>query len=276
MEELRYSQGKENLTHKKLEKVDLSDEYIADMALKIVESANKRDLLVRLLGAAAFLYHCPKHGDMYKTLNRRLTDVDVVTYSRFKSTEVEKAMGDVGLKKQRHYVWHAESREIYSNEEGLFVDVFRDTLDFSHVVNFKGRLELDNPTITVEDLLLEKLQIHDITEKDFKDVVVLLLEHDFGGADSTEEIDAAYIAGVLSDDWGFYYDAVNNLQKISDFADGLDLLSREQKQESKKRIARMQSIIEEATKSGKWNRRAKKGTKKPWYKEVGEIQQGVQ
>ena len=79
---------------------------------------------------------------MYKKLKRRLTNVDVMTYSKFKSTEMEKALSELGLKKQRHYARHAETREIYYNDNGLFFDVFRDNLNFSHAVYFKGRLGL--------------------------------------------------------------------------------------------------------------------------------------
>jgi hypothetical protein len=275
MEELKFGERDERVVHKKLEKGDLSDEYIFDMAQKIVARSNEKGILLRLLGATAFLYHCPKHREMYKKLERRLTDVDVVTYSRFKSTAIESALGEIGLKKQRHYVWHAESREIYFNEEGLFVDVFRDTLNFSHEVSFRGRLELDDPTITVEDMLLEKLQIHDITEKDFKDVVILLLEHDFGERDDRERIDTSYIADVLADDWGFWYDAVNNLKRISDYADQFELIGKGERTGVKNRISRLVGVIDEAPKTGKWERRAKKGTKKKWYNDVGEIQQGV-
>ena len=78
MGELKFSEGSEKLVQKKLEKVDLSDEYVFDMAKKIVENANRHNILLRLLGATAFLYHCPKHKDMYKKLKRRLTDVDVM------------------------------------------------------------------------------------------------------------------------------------------------------------------------------------------------------
>jgi len=275
MEELKFGERDERLVQKKLEKRDLSDEYIFDMARKIVAKANDKGILLRLLGATAFFYHCPKYRGMYKKLERRLTDVDVVTYSKFKSNAIETALGEIGLKKQQHYVWHAESREIYYNEEGLFVDVFRDTLSFSHEVSFRGRLELDDPTITVEDMLLEKLQIHDITEKDFKDVVILLLEHDFGDRDDHERIDTSYIAGVLADDWGFYYDAVNNLKKISDYADHFELIDKDERTGVKDKISRLIGVIDDAPKTGKWQRRAKKGTKKKWYNDVGEIQQGV-
>jgi len=276
MGELAFGVRKEGLVHKKLDKKELTNEYIYDMALKIVEKANENNILLRLLGATAFLYHCPNNREMYTKFKRELTDVDVVTYSRYKSTDIEKALSEIDFEKQRHYVWHAESREIYINKEGLFLDVFRDKLDFSHEVNFKNRLEIDNPTISVEDLLLEKLQIHQITPKDFKDVIILFLEHDLGSKDNREEIDKSYLASIFSNDWCFYYDATNNLNKIKNFANEFEILNKEEKEVVKNKIDQLLDIIEEKPKSKKWLRRAKKGTKKKWYKDVGEIQQGVE
>ena len=275
MDELKFGEKKDSVVHKKLEKGELSDEYIFDMAKKIVQKASEKGILLRLLGATAFVYHCPGHRKLYTTLKRRLTDIDLITYSKYKSTIIEKALGELGFQMQKHYVWHAEQREIYYNEEGLYVDIFRDALNFSHEISFKGRLELDDPTISVEDLMLEKLQIHDITEKDFKDVIILLLEHPFGGSESREEIDTAYLAGIFSDDWGFYYDAVNNLKKTAAFADEFKLLNAGEKKTVQDMIGRLIEIIENEPKSGRWKRRAKKGTKKKWYNEVGDIQQGV-
>ena len=275
MGELKFANSNGELIKKKLEKGDLSNDYIFDKAQKIVKKANENGLLLRLLGATAFIYHCPAHRHLYEQLERKLTDVDVITYSKFKATDIEKTFKGLGFEKQRYYVWHAESREIYYNKDGLFVDVFLDELNFSHVIDFRGRLELDNPTITIEDLLFEKLQIHDITPKDFKDVIVLLLEHNFGSKDNKEELDTDYIAKVLANDWGFYYDATNNLKKIADFAESFDLLNNDEKAKVKDKINTLLSIIEEEPKSKKWLRRAKKGTKKKWYNEVGEIQQGV-
>jgi hypothetical protein len=41
-------------------------------------------------------------------------------------------------------------------------------------LDFRGRLELDSPTISLVDLLLSKLQIQRITEKDIKDMIAIL------------------------------------------------------------------------------------------------------
>jgi len=63
---------------------------------------------------------------------------------------------------------------------GLNVDVFADELYFCHRIPFKDRLDLDSPTICTTDLLLEKMQIVEINLKDFKDTVVLMLDHGEG------------------------------------------------------------------------------------------------
>jgi hypothetical protein len=56
-------------------------------------------------------------------------------------------------------------------DNGLNVDVFADELYFCHRIPFKGRLDLDSPTICTTDLLLEKMQIVEINLKDFKDTI---------------------------------------------------------------------------------------------------------
>ena len=60
----------------------------------------------------------------------------------------------------------------------------------------KGRLQLDDPTITTTDLLLEKMQIAEINLKDIKDTLVLLLDHPIGDPPAGKEsIDADVIGG---------------------------------------------------------------------------------
>ena len=51
-----------------------------------------------------------------------------------------------------------------------------------------GRLEADSPTIPLTELLLSKLQIVQITEKDVVDTILLLLDHELASGDA-ETID---------------------------------------------------------------------------------------
>jgi hypothetical protein len=55
--------------------------------------------------------------------------------------------------------------------------VFYEKLAFSHVINWSGRLEADKPSIPLAEMLLEKMQIVKINEKDVIDTIMLLLEH---------------------------------------------------------------------------------------------------
>ncbi|MEW6080984.1 MAG: hypothetical protein AB1576_04245 [Bacillota bacterium] len=50
---------------------------------------------------------------------------------------------------------------------------FLDNLSFCHVVPFLGRLELDCPTVTTTDVLLEKMQIVETNAKDLKDTIIV-------------------------------------------------------------------------------------------------------
>src|SRR5256712_14205415 len=108
----------------------------------------------------------------------------------------------------------------YEGKNRFHVDVFLDKLEFSHDVLFgkkpgNGRLELDSPTISHTNMVLEKLQIHQIGRKDLVDLIVLFLGHDVKpSADGDREtIEDDHIANLLADDWGFWYESTQNLKK---------------------------------------------------------------
>jgi hypothetical protein len=169
----------------------------------------------------------------------------------------------------------AGKRLIYFHPNDYYhVDVFFDKLEYSHDVVFKGRLELDFPTITLADLVLEKVQIHEINLKDIVDLMVLFYGHEVCEKQDKECIDGKYIAKVLADDWGFWYDATNNLNKVKHFTEKYyseGKLSEEEKNVIISRVDKLLKLIEEEPKTKKWKKRAKIGTSKPWYREVEEV-----
>jgi hypothetical protein len=169
-------------------------------------------------------------------------------------------------------VW--TGREIYVDPHGQrhSVDVFYDKLDFCHPVEFKGRLELDSPTIPLSDIVLEKLQIVEINEKDLKDLMIIFLEHPVGGGEQAarEEIDGRYIAKRFSGDWGFYYTANLNFDKILAFLPRYDAFTPDHRRTIAGRIAELRELIEHAPKSTAWKMRARIGPRKKWYRDVAE------
>lgn len=254
-----------------LEKPVLSNEYVYGQALAIVEAAQKRGVALRLIGATAFVHHCPAHRSFYTESTRQLTDVDVVTYSRYSGGEIEETFRKLGYEPLRAYAWHTESRDIFVNAERLYVDVFKDVLSFCHPISFRGRLEVDSPTVPVSDLLLEKLQIVEINEKDLKDVAILLAEHGFEGPDR-ETLDVPHLLSMWSNDWGFYYTATTNLGKVRGYLGGMAGLDAADAARVTERIGTLLERIEAAPKSLRWRVRARVGAKVKWYNQVDSMQ----
>jgi hypothetical protein len=173
------------------------------------------------------------------------------------------------------------SRNIFRHPEGLFdIDIFYDKLSFSHEISLgkdptSGRLELDFPTISLADIVLEKLEIHQINRKDLVDLFALFSAHEVSEEPRPECIDGRYIGTVLSSDWGFEYDAVSNLQRLMTqtraFVDSNEI-SEEERQKAVGRASHLLSVVNQTPKSKDWEKRAKKGTSKPWYNEVEEVE----
>ena len=128
----------------------------------------------------------------------------------------------------------------------------------NHVIDFKGRLEVDYPTIPLADLLLEKLQIVHINEKDIKDSILLLLEHDVGEGDK-ETINMKRITKIMAEDWGFYYTSTTNLKKIGTFLPKYTNLTDEQRLAITSKIEKLLQGIENEPKKLGWKVRARVG-----------------
>ena len=251
---------------------ELGNEYIYGQALAICGSAEKRGVVVRLLGATAFVNHCPKFNYLYEGSRRKLTDVDLMGYSKTPQDKLNMLFKELGYEPIRALGWHAAIRDIFVNERGLHVDVFRDVLSFSHQISFMGRLELDFPTIPLVDLLLEKLQIARITAKDLFDVVVLLLEHDIDGDDDRERIDIGRITSIWTRDWGFHYTGKTNLEKARSYVDEMPMLGNHEKEVVRSRIDEIVQHVEAAPKSLRWKLRSTIGTRMRWYEEVESVE----
>ncbi|MBS7655619.1 hypothetical protein KEJ50_03865 [Candidatus Bathyarchaeota archaeon] len=244
-------------------------------AAKIVEEANKAGIILRIMGATAIRIHCSNNVPLHKALGRELTDIDFVAYSKQREKienlftqalkyDMVKAALTPGLFVNRCIFFDKEEKRPH-------IDVFLDKLEMNHIIEFKDRLEKDYPTIPLAELLLEKVQIVKINEKDIKDVMVLLLEHEVGEGDK-EVINAEYIAKILSKDWGFYYTVTLNLNKVKAFLEKYEVITDEQRKIIEAKINKLLEVIEKEPKTLGWKLRAKVGPTKKWYNEVEEVE----
>jgi len=144
------------------------------------------------------------------------------------------------------------------------VDVFLDVFQMCHKFDFRDRLGLEPRTISMSDLLATKLQIVEINEKDIKDILVILLDHDVTGEESADKINASYIAKLCAGDWGIYKTFTTNLERIPEFAQRLSL-DDEQRTQITGRAESVRRAIESAPKSMGWKMRAAVGERRRWY-----------
>lgn len=257
---------------------ETQQEYLRE-AEAIIAAAEEKGIQLRLLGAIAVIKHCPQFIWLHEATNRELTDIDFVAYSKHAQAIRDLLTGELGYTLKGGggggvtlEVW--SGREIYVDPNGKrhSVDIFYDKLDFCHPIEFEGRLELDSPTIPLTDIVLEKLQIVEINEKDIKDLLIMFLEHPVKtepGA-GREEIDGDYIADRFSRDWGFWMTAGMNFDRMLAFLDRYEAFTPEQRELIRARVGELRAAIDARPKSLGWKARAKIGTKKKWYRDVAE------
>jgi len=260
-------------------------------AQETVEKAKTEGIILRILGGLSIAIHCQEHKEFAKRLGRigtgviegqEYSDIDYVSY-RNQREKIKELFDKLGYAKRRATLSSAASeRQIYYHPKGWFyVDVFFDKLLVAnHPIDFKGRLELDYPTITVTDMLLEKIQMWEaFSTKDLKDCLLLLKTHNIREKGEKESIDASYIAKLLAQDWGFWYTATTNLKKLKKFTSEIDKLGAEaeinpkliEKEDRKEIAGKIEALLETIDSEPKpfgWKMRAKIGTKKRWYNPV--------
>jgi hypothetical protein len=242
-----------------------------DELKRILDASQKGGLLLRVIGSLAFQMHCPTYGYLQAAMGRAYTDIDFAGY-RSQAKEVAILMAGLGYEEEKEvFIVSEGDRAIFNNpKNGLHVDVFYEKLDFCHTIYWTGRLEVDSPTIPLAEMLLEKMQIVKINEKDVIDTIMLLLEHPLGDHDQ-EVINVARVAMLCAKDWGLWRTTTMNLDKVKRLALTYPQLTDEQKQHVQKQVEQILARLEAEPKTLAWRLRARVGDRVKWYKDVDEV-----
>ena len=238
---------------------------------QIIQKSNEANLLMRVIGSLAFQMHCPHYGHLQQAMGRAYTDIDFAAYGK-QAKEINALMTSMGYTENREvYIATEGERAIYDKPQaGLHVDIFYEKLDFCHTIYWKDRLEVDSPTIPLAELLLEKMQIVQINEKDIIDTIMLLLEHPIGDHDS-ETINAKRIAKLCASDWGLWRTTTMNLDKVRMLVQGYPQLDEGQKSKVSEQVGGVLKRLEEEPKPFAWKMRSQVGDRVKWYKDVDEV-----
>ena len=247
------------------------DKFESEMK-RILNASDDAGIILRVIGSLAFQMHCQKYGYLQAAMGRAYTDIDFAAYRR-QTKEIQVLMAGLGYHENREvFIVSEGDRAIFERLDiGLHIDVFYEKLDFSHVIHWQDRLEVDHPSIPLAEMLLEKMQIVQINEKDIIDTIMLLLEHPLGDEDK-ETINIRRIAGLCNTDWGLWRTTTMNLAKVRQMAQGYEQLTGEQKELIDSRVKAALSRIDQEPKSLAWRLRARVGDRVKWYKDVDDFQ----
>jgi len=231
-------------------------------AHQIIGAAAQRGVCLRLLGGMAVKAICDSAASM--TLPPEGLDLDLAVYGKDRK-QLDLVMEDLGYEPQRRFnALHGQRRLKYFNEQqGIALDVFVDTFHMCHRLAFADRLELSELTLPLADLLLSKLQIVQMGEKDLRDIYAILCDHELGHLGDVDSVEAGYIGSICSDDWGWYKTITLNLAKSMDLVD--DFLADEEREIYVSRARQLMQVIEAVPKSLRWQARARIGEAKRWY-----------
>ncbi len=238
---------------------------------RILKASDDSGIILRVIGSLAFQMHCPQFGYLQAAMGRAYTDIDFGAYGR-QSKQVVELMAALGYTDNREVFIASEGeRAIFDKPgTGLHVDVFYEKLDFCHAIYWKDRLEVDSPTIPLTELLLEKMQIVKINEKDVIDTIMLLLEHPLGDTDN-ETINIERAAVLCANDWGLWRTTTMNLDKVQQLAHSYSQLTDEQKEKVESQVNAALSRLNGEPKSLAWKIRDRVGDRVKWYKDVDEV-----
>lgn len=238
---------------------------LADVRLegaRLADAAASLELPLRMMGGVAFYLRCP--SARLPQLARSYGDVDFVAWSSARR-EVTDFFEGQGYEQDKMFnaLHGAQRLNLHDPVRGRPIDVVLDEFSMCHRIDFRERLLLEPVTVPLTDLLLTKLQVVEQNDKDVRDILALLLDHELG-EEPGDAVGRTRLGEVLGEDWGFEHTVRRNLDRIGARADDYDL-GDERLAVVRSRIAEIVAVLDHAPKTLKWRVRCRIGERLTWY-----------
>jgi Uncharacterised nucleotidyltransferase len=232
-------------------------------ATSLINAAQEEGIPVRLVGGLAVRVLTP----LYPPRARDGQDLDLASASAHRRalSEFLESRGYEGDKTFNALYGHKQL--YFASPTGRTVDVLIDRLEMSHTLVFAERIERMSHTLDPTDLLLSKLQIFELNEKDAQDVLYLVSAFEVRDGDDPNSIGLQRFCSVLAEDWGWWRTVTLNLDRIRELAtgDGAGLVPERRAFDAAAQLERLRAAADETPKTLRWKLRSKVGERKRWY-----------
>jgi len=227
---------------------------VRDEGRRLAAAAAADSLPLRMMGGVAVHVRCPSAAR--PELARSYGDVDFIGLSRARAeiTDFFEAHGYAG-DRMFNALHGAQRLNFMDPARGRPIDVVLDRFSMCHEIDLRDRLLLEPDTIPLPDLLLTKLQVVELNDKDVRDLLALLGDHDH---------DLDRLTSLLGTDWGFEHTVRRNLARVAEAADGFGL-DDAFVATVRAQVGRITGALDEGKKSLRWQLRATVGERARWY-----------
>jgi hypothetical protein len=233
-------------------------------ARRVLDELESRGVAARAVGGLAIHLRCPSSGR--PPLARSYKDLDLATVLPA-GRPLTEALSGLGYQPDQEFnALHGQERLLFWDvQHERQLDVFVDRMVLCHTLEFANRLTLEARTLPLADLLLTKLQVVEVNERDLKDAAALLADHELG----PDGIDIERVLEVLTSDWGWWRTATATLDHVARYAGDLDGFPSAAL--VVQRATALRERVDAAPKSRRWRLRAMVGERKRWYELPEEI-----
>jgi hypothetical protein len=233
-------------------------EDLREEAVRVLDAAAEEGVVLRAVGGLGVNLICP--SARMPPLARTYKDLDLAG-RRGDAAAITAFLRSMGYAPDEEFNALHGHRQLYFWDpgHGRQLDVFVERITLSHQLEVGSRLDLAPRTLTPADLLLTKLQVVEINDKDLKDLCALLADQPVG----PNGIDPDRVVEVLASDWGWWRTCTATLDAVVGYAttlegfDGRDRVLRSAQE--------LHDRIDGAPKSVRWKLRSIVGERVRWY-----------
>jgi hypothetical protein len=242
---------------------------IVDEGRRLLDLAHGEGATLALLGGVAIRLHA---SDIPTALDREYKDLDFAV-PKGRGRDASKVLGESGYEPEVSFnAMNGNERLLFHDlEHGRQVDVFVGSFRMCHVIPLTERLSMGQPTVPLAELLLTKLQIVELNEKDVRDTLLLFYGHEVGDHDD-DAVNGRRIAELCANDWGLWRTITVNLERCREMIGSYDLPDEDGRRIAD-RFGAVLDRIEAEPKSRGWKLRARIGERKRWYELPEEVRE---
>ena len=136
------------MTERKIDRINES--------LRIIKEGQKNDVVLRMIGGLAVRAHC----EDLEFCEREYGDVDLVALGR-QVVMIRTTFESLGYTEDLSVARSTDGTRLLFERDDKHdhVDVFLDKLRMEHTIDLRGRLQIEDLTISVSDIIVTKLII---------------------------------------------------------------------------------------------------------------------